>query len=299
MAEGNLPDRFHVQGHRGACAEAQENTLPSFEKAIEAGADTVEFDVHLTKDGVLVLHHDFILDPKYTHFTNGKPIPAKVAIRNLTYKEIQSVRIEDTRRIKTPHTLTEEETRIPTLEEVFNLFKNSKNPHAKEMLLDIEMKSEADHPEWTPAPSEFARAVLTQIENHWDFSRVVVRSFDHRVLQEAKKIRPGITIAALTNTGFKDYVQVMKDLKPTIMSPEKNSMTKSQLTEVQALGAKVVPFTVNTKEDWERMINMGMDGVTTDDPRGLIKYLEEKQLRNLSLTAFKTQIGCSVLGTIR
>lgn len=296
--DAKLGDAFQIQGHRGACANFQENTLPSFSHVITTEAQSVEFDVHMTKDGVLVLHHDFILDPQYAFALDGKPIPAKVAIRDLTHAEIKAIRVKDTRRIKTPHPLSEEETKIPTLKELFELFKNSNDPHAKEMILDIEIKSEAAHPEWTPPPKEMAKAVMDAVQKDWDFSKTIVRSFDHRVLAEARKIRPSLTIAALTDTGFKDYERVVRDLKPQILSPEKNSISKEQVQAAQKLGARVIPFTVNEVTDLNRMIALGMDGVTTDDPAGLFKHLQQSNLKGISLREFKKRTGCAVIGEI-
>lgn len=294
MAVPKFPDRFHVQAHRGACGELQENTIPALRRAIEVGADSVEFDVQMTKDGVWVLHHDFTLASPFAQYADGRPFSRETAIRSLSYEEVKQVQINDVRRVKVAHSLSPEEKRIPTLSEVFSLFRNA--PAAAGMVLDIEIKSD---PTLTPPPQVMAKAVIDLVEKEWSLDRTVVRSFDHGVLKEARKMRPDLSLAALTDRGFEEYERVLKELRPFILAPEKNSITKEQVELAHRYDAKVIPFTVNTAEDWSRMIALGVDGATTDDPRGLIQHLHKSSLRNLSLTDFKRQTRCAILGQIR
>lgn len=285
-----MSNTFHVQAHRGACAEYLENTLPAFARAIEVGADSIELDVHMTKDGHLVLYHDFELDARYCRDREGNFLKSNIPIRSLTLKEIKEMDPVDDRRIRVKNPQSIDERRIPTLEEVFQLFQNSKHPNARRMIIDIEVKSEPDHPEWSPDPKTFAKAVLDSVRKNWNFEQTAVRSFDHRVLEEVKKVKPDLTIAALTDTGFKDFERVARELKPAVLSPEKDSISKDEVAKVQSYGVKVIPFTVNEPADWERMFALGMDGVTTDNPKALIAYLKSKGLRTLNLKDFKARV---------
>jgi glycerophosphoryl diester phosphodiesterase len=282
---------FHVQAHRGACAEQMENTLPAFARAIEVGADSIELDVHLTKDGELVVYHDFALNPKFTTLADGTRLPRPVLVHELTTAQLKSVDVLETTRLRTPNTLTAKERKIPTLEEVFSLFNQSPLPHAARMTIDIEVKSDPAHPRYAASPREMAEKLLSAISAHWDFDRVVVRSFDHRVLREARKLNPDLRIAALTDRHYVNYRRLADSLRPNIIAPPSTySLYSFWTTQIHHRGIHIMPYTVNDPTEWGRLIALGVDGITTDDPRGLITYLEKRKLRQLPLVDFKRQV---------
>src|SRR5512145_356913 len=85
-----LAGAFDLQGHRGARGLLPENTLPSFQKALEIGVDTIECDMAVTKDGVVVLYHDLWLNPDITRGPDGKWLESRgPAIAELTFEELQ------------------------------------------------------------------------------------------------------------------------------------------------------------------------------------------------------------------
>ena len=81
---------FDLQGHRGARGLAPENTLPAFQRALDLGVDTIECDMAITRDGVVVIHHDLWLNPDTTRGPDGKWLDARgPAIHDLTFQELQ------------------------------------------------------------------------------------------------------------------------------------------------------------------------------------------------------------------
>ena len=128
---------FDVQGHRGARGLLPENTLPAFRKALELGVDTIECDMAVTKDGVVVVYHDQRLNPDITRGPDGKWLEKSTpTLHELTFAELQKY---DVGRIRPgtkyaadfPDQVPADGTRIPRLAELFDLLKAAGNAAPK------------------------------------------------------------------------------------------------------------------------------------------------------------------------
>src|SRR3954464_2883318 len=187
MTTGGLwGQKIQVHGHRGARAMRPENTMPAFEYAIAQGVDALELDMAVTKDGVVVVSHDPELRPPVCTGPRDRAV-----IHTLTLAE---VRQWDCGAKQNPLFKTQQPvpgTRIPTLDEVFDLAPKGK------FLFNIETKSFPQMPEVAPPPEEFAGLVLAIIRKHHLESRVVLQSFDFRTLHAMKKLAPEIKLSAL------------------------------------------------------------------------------------------------------
>src|SRR5579883_3114751 len=149
------PRRILVHGHRGARAMRPENTLPAFEYAISIGVDALELDMAVTRDNVIVVSHDPYLQPPVC----SGPRP-KTAIRELTFAEVRQWDCGKIRNPQFPKQTPLPGTRMPSLDEVFDLAPRGR------FWFNIETKSFPDHPELTPPPEEFSRMVLDRSEEH-------------------------------------------------------------------------------------------------------------------------------------
>src|SRR2546426_284792 len=158
-----------VHGHRGARAMRPENTIPAFEYAIQVGVDVLELDMAVTKDDVLVVSHDPLLNPE---ICKGPEAPR--AIRTLTLRELRRWDCGSLRNPRFPKQIPVPGTRMPTLDEVFALAPNGR------IEFNIETKIFEDHPEYTPAPEKFARLTLDCVRRNGLESRVILQSFDFR-----------------------------------------------------------------------------------------------------------------------
>lgn len=266
--------KIHVQAHRGVCIEFQENTLPAFARAIELGADSIELDIHATRDNQIVVYHDFLLMPEFCTL-NGKQITSPIPIRDLNYAQLKEYDCRVDRRLTRENRLSPAERRIPLLREVFELLKNSPLPHAKEMLIDIEIKRDPSHPKWSPSPRKFVKLVLDVIRNDWFFSRTVIRSFDPRItLVTRRKAAKKLTVVQLTNGGFVDYGKVIRRLRPHIIAPNHQTIQKEHVKMIHQAHIEVMPWTANTESEWKHLLELGVDGITTDDPEKLIEFLK-------------------------
>ena len=257
-----------VQGHRGARAMRPENTIPAFEYAIRVGADVLELDLAVTRDDVLVVSHDPLLNPEIC-----KGPRASVPIRTLTLKELRQWDCGALRNPHFPKQTPVPGTRIPTLDEVFDL-----SPRGK-FEFNIETKIFEDHPEYTPTPEKFARLVLDCVRRHGLESRVILQSFDFRTLRAMKALSPRIRLAALYEKGNDSFLEIAGRAGAQIVSPEKDLVTPKKVEEAHLAGINVVPWTANTRVEWDALIAANVDAIITDDPAALIAYLKERKLR--------------------
>jgi glycerophosphoryl diester phosphodiesterase len=270
---------IEVQGHRGARGVRLENTLPAFEAAIEAGVDMIELDVVVTKDGELVIFHDFFINPDICANPDGSDIPFPVPlIYSLSLFELKQFECKPDPLF--PEQLPTKGIRIPTLQELFTMISNSSHPHAKKVQLNLEIKRDPNQPELTPLPAVLAEKVLDIVKKN-DFSnRVYYSSFDSEVLFELRRLDADISIAYLKEGDLEYVIETALELKACIVSPEYTLIRDANFVHsLKQLGFKVVVWTVNDNDHMMELIKLGVNGIITDYPEKMIKLLEENNLR--------------------
>lgn len=294
---------LEVQGHRGARGLAPENTLPAFERALEIGVDTLELDIGVTADGAVVIAHDPYLNPAITRDATGQWLAAGKGplLKSLTLAQLQAY---DVGRINpaAPYAKTFEAqqprdgTRIPTLA---SLFDRVKALGASGMRFNIETKINPGQPDDTVSPEAMTRALLKVVQDAGMAQRVVIQSFDWRTLQLVQQLAPAIPTVYLTvqtnnndnvrdgtwTAGFRiaDHGSVPRLVKAAggaVWSPNGSAVTEAAVKEAQAVGLKVIPWTINNPPDMGRLIGWGVDGIITDYPDRLRAVM---QARNLPL----------------
>jgi glycerophosphoryl diester phosphodiesterase len=259
-----------VHGHRGARARRPENTMPAFQYALEQGVDALEMDMAVTRDNVVVVSHDPVLQPPVC-----STIPAaKAAIRTLTLSEVKQWDCGAIQNPQFPKQQTVAGTRIPTLDDVFALASGGTFDY------NIETKSFPNKPEYTPPPDEFAKLVLLKIRQYRLEKRIILQSFDFRTLVAMRNLAPEIRLSALVDRDQRDYTAIAADAgKAEIISPEQKLVTPAKVEAAHKAGLQVVPWTVDTPADWDRMIEAKVDAIITDDPAELISHLKQRGLR--------------------
>jgi glycerophosphoryl diester phosphodiesterase len=250
-----------------------ENTLPGYEYAIKQGADFIEIDTWVTKDDVVVVAHDAVMNEKHCSGST-----AEKTIRKMTLAEFKQwdcgVKHPDW-----PKQTAVPRTPPPTLAEVLALLKKYKG-----FWINLEIKSNPQKPELQPAPDVYARMVWDEVRKHKAEKRVLVQSFDFAPLRAMKKIAPELPYSALYPSGGSDkqrsFVDVAKDAGGTgAVSMQLGIVTKEKVQEAHAAGIRVLAWTANTTEEWERLLSAGVDGIITDDPAACIAFLKSKKLR--------------------
>jgi glycerophosphoryl diester phosphodiesterase len=282
-----------IQGHRGARGLQPENTLPAFARALSIGVTTLELDSAITRDGVVVVSHDSTLNPEITRDAEGQWITrSDLPISQFTLEELQRF---DVGRIdpasayaaRFPQQQPVDGTRMPKLEDVFALARRAGNDAVR---FNIETKISPLHPTRTVTPAAFAKLLVLVIKNNGLLHRTTVQSFDWRTLavvqQEASQI---VTTYLSARQPFMDNILAHETSSPwnaglhvsqfggsvprmikaaggAIWSPCSNDIDAANVAEAQALGLKVVVWTVNTETDMRRMIALGVDGIISDYP---------------------------------
>ncbi len=262
------PPRLEVHGHRGARAVLPENTLAAFEYALAAGADVLELDLAVTRDNVLVVSHDPTLNPQICRGPAGTRV-----IRDMTLEELRRWDCGSLGNAQFPKQKPVPGARVPTLDEVLALAGRG-NVH-----FNIETKSFPDKPQYTPSPEEFARLLREAVRRRGLESRVIIQSFDFRTLHAMKRLAPEIRLAALWGQEPRDFVSIAREAGAGIVSPQYGLATPERVREAHQAGLRVVPYTANTPEEWDRLIAAGVDGIITDDPAELIRHLKARGLR--------------------
>jgi len=267
-ATGWTAGQILVHGHRGARAMRPENTIPAFEYAISVGVDVLELDLAVTKDDVVVVSHDPVVNRE---ICTGPG--AGRAIRTLTLAEVRECDCGAKRNPAYPKQTPAPRTPIPTLDEVLAL--GSRGAFE----FNIETKIFADRPELTPTPEKFAQLVLDNVRKHRLESRVILQSFDFRTLHAMKALAPQIRLSALYEKGEESFVDIGRRGGAQIVSPQFRLVTPAKVKAAHAAGLQVVPWTANKREEWDPLVAAGVDAIISDDPAALIAYLKEKKLR--------------------
>ena len=284
---------FDLQGHRGARGLAPENTLPAFAAALSLGVDTLELDTLVTKDGVVVVHHDRDLNPATTRGADGKWLAARgPLVRTLDYADLARYDVgrlnpEAAYAKNYPQQRAVDGTRVPRLADVFELVKKSGNARVR---FNIETKlspvagdSEAD-------ATAHAQALLDAVRAAGMVSRVAIQSFDWRSLQAVQRLAPGIPTVYLSaqqkwldNIGvdaasgspwvagfqYKAHGSVPRMVKAAggaVWSPFHGDVDAQRVIEARSMGLKVVVWTVNDPAAIRAMLDLGVDGIISDRP---------------------------------
>ncbi len=248
-------DMIRVTSHRGFSHDVPENTLPAIEKAIEEQADFIEVDVRMTKDGELVLLHDNNL--KRTTGVNK-------VIWNVDYAEVA---------LLDAGSWMDEAyagTRIPTLGEVFELCKGKIN-----LNLDLKYRSAAE------GLVEKVVALIEEYDMEW---QCVITSASLAALENVKSLNTDIRTGYITYQIYQGYYN---NSSIDFFSVKSNLVTKTITREVHKNGKEIHVWTVNTKNELERMKIIGVNNVITDNPAYAKEILYQEESSRFFTTLLK------------
>jgi glycerophosphoryl diester phosphodiesterase len=274
LAAPALAAAIDVQGHRGARGLLPENTLPAFAKALELGVTTLELDVGVTRDGVVVVHHDRRLNPDIARGPDGQWVTSPApTLHSLTFDELQRydvgrLRPESDYARNLPQQRALDGTRVPRLADLFAL---ARKTHVR---FNIETKLLPRFPDETLAPEPFARALVAEVRKAGLESRTTIQSFDYRTLKVVEREAPEIATVYLT-TVKDSYPGQALSAGARIWSPDFRALSRGTVEEAHRLGLKVVAWTVNDPADIARMIEWGLDGIISDYPDRVLEQLRK------------------------
>ncbi len=265
---------IEIQGHRGARSVLPENTLVAFEYAMEIGVDTLEFDLGVTSDEVVVVYHDQKINPTICQYLDGSPIEGDRWLHQMTLEEVKKVDCGAKPNPRFPFQTLKPKSQIPTLDEVFKMVADSSLENAGTILFNIETKSNPNHPQAQPEPERFVELILEQVVKHGVDDRVTIQSFDHRTLIAAKQLAPDVQLSALFGEAPTDWIIAAKAAKADIVSPHYKTLDQASVKAIQSAGLRVIPWTANTEASWQQLVSIGVDGIISDDPARLMEFLD-------------------------
>ncbi len=238
--------------HRGFSGNYPENTMLAFRKALEAGCEGIEFDVHLTKDGEIVIIHDEAIDR-----TSGQ----HGLVKDMTYAELCRVDFSYRYAGLVPF------QRIPTLREYFELVKDW------DICSNIELKTGVyEYP-------GIEQAVYNLIQEYHMEDKVIISSFNHHSVMRMKAIDPAIPCGFLSETWILDVGSYIESHQVEAYHPQFHMLTDAETADLKAHGREINTWTVNTPEDIREMIRLQVDGIISNFPDRVNQELKAAGLR--------------------
>jgi len=265
---------FSYEGHRGARGLYPENSIGAMKVAIDLPkVTTLEMDCHITKDKKVVVYHDHYLNPKFVTYTNGQELKGKDIkglLYDYTWEELATFDLGLKGNVDFPEQ-KKISTKISLLADLIDEAEAyAKTTRKSPMYYNIETKSseKRDHIAH-PAPQEFSDLLLQIVIEKGIGSRTVIQSFDKRTIQYINKTYPQIKTSYLIDgKNTKTIDELIKELgfKPFIISPYYKLVDAGFVEDAHKKGIKVVPWTVNTKEEIQALEKLKVDGIISDYP---------------------------------
>ena len=266
--------KLDYQAHRGGRGLMPENTIAAMLAVMDnKKVSTLEMDLAITKDKQVVVSHDPILNPLITTKPDGTYIKANELNKNIIY-QMDYVALEKYDvGLKIHPGFTGQKklaASIPTLSSLIDSVETKSKTIGRKMNYNIEIKSVdgkdiIEH----PAPDEFVELVVNILQNKNILNRTSIQSFDLRPLRVLHEKYPRIKTSYLVfgaESANAEKQIALLGFKPTIYSPEYKYVNKAMVDYCHQKNIQVIPWTVNTKEEINALIELKVDGIITDYP---------------------------------
>lgn len=264
--------QIDIQGHRGARGLLPENTIPGFIKALDYGVTTLEMDLAVTADSMIVVSHEPYFSSEICKDSLGEAIEKKDENKHniflMAYEDVQKY---DCGSSGNPGFSEQEKVPVskPLLKDVIKEVEWHIKSYTKYQVdYNIEIKSSpSGDDKYHPAPERFSDLVYELIDQYLPWNRVIIQSFDSRVLRYWHVKYPEVRLAALIESpGPISSKLAVLGFKPEIYSPEYQLLNQQKVNYLHKQDIKVVPWTVNEQEQMKKLVKMGVDGIITDYP---------------------------------
>ena len=262
---------FEIQAHRGARSFFPENTHQAFCKAADLGVRVVELDLVVSKDHEIVVSHDPWLSGPHCSDPNGNPLSTENRQRRIYAMVYRDIAAYD---CGLPHPSFPLQQRIasckPLLSTIFTRVDACMASAGMKgrMIYNLEIKSWPDKDGiFHPSPDRYAALVLRLVEASGLSGRIRIQSFDYRVVREAWKLNPQLSYGLLIEEP-KNMKQLLRTLGflPQYVNPHFSLVDRELAEYLHAQGIRMIPWTVNSKDDMLAMKHNGADGIITDYP---------------------------------
>ncbi|MFC7686183.1 glycerophosphodiester phosphodiesterase [Ureibacillus sp. GCM10028918] len=242
---------MNIYAHRGYSAKYPENTLAAFQAAANLPIDGVEFDVHLTKDGQVVVIHDESIN----RTSNGVGYVKDMTLQELREFDYGSWFSEEFVGLE-----------IPTLEEVLNVYRGT------DLRVNIELKSDIF------AYAGIEELVLQVVEALGMMDQVVISSFDHEAVARIARLSPNVENAALFVNAILDVANYQEKLPAKALHVSLPSAFRGPVREAIEKGSVVRVWTVNEVEHAALLVDTGVNAIFTDEPEKMLAFLRQNSV---------------------
>ena len=314
MSAADQPPLFDLQGHRGARGLKPENTLPAFEVAFDLGVTSVETDVHLTADGIPILFHDHNISDRIcrpVRGTDGIAPGQNPQISSLTLSQMRQYCAD---RNPDPNRFPHQDNETTPLAvwfaqrqgiDVFTPLTladllafaiayagepgrmvgktDKQQARARTIRFDLELKRVPFRPGVIAdafdgrTPSILEQRVIEIVRESNMTDRVCFRSFDHRCVRSLGELAPEVSRAILVaETAPVAPSDLIRRAGATVYCPHVEFLDELQVKQIHDEGFQVIPWTVNDPVDWQKLLEWGVDGITTDFPDRLAELLSAR-----------------------
>lgn len=250
-----------VIAHRGGAALRPENTIAAFRHALELGVSILEFDMNLTADGNIVIHHDHTVNPKICQALQVAPAP----LATLRLADIRQFDCGSFQRPNSPQFQPAPGERMPTLDEFLAAVKSS-----RAMLLGETKMTEA-----TP-PDRFADLIHAALRRHNLTGRFILQSSDYRTIDAMSKKDAQVQLCLLgARRSQPKYLDLARRHRATHLMLRWDEIAAGQIAPLRSAGIKLFSGTSNSREEWKKYLDLGFDGILTDNPQALIEFIKK------------------------
>ncbi|MFA6247317.1 MAG: glycerophosphodiester phosphodiesterase family protein [Mucilaginibacter sp.] len=274
------PSFFKI-GHRGTRGMMPENTIPAMQKAINYGVNTIEFDVHVTKDGKVIVYHDDSFDPNYTLMPNGTEIDPKARDKYLFYQmDYADIKpfIIGTKKYPAFPQQQSLPTYTPLLSELVDSVEHyTKANNLPQVYYLLEIKSDAKTDGVNqPVPEVFVKKVMDVMQTKKLGKRLIVQSFDKRPLKVMHQNYPEVATGFLTGDNKVSFEKNMAELgyTPRFYNPHYGMVSEQLVKQCHDKQMLICPWTVNETAEMKRLAELKVDGIITDYPNHLSELIK-------------------------
>ncbi|MCR2031979.1 glycerophosphodiester phosphodiesterase [Anaerofustis stercorihominis] len=219
-----------ICAHRGMLKQKTENTISSFKEAMKYDIDSIELDVHLTKDKKLVVFHDFTLE---------RMCNINEYIAELTYNEIKNIKINN-------------EDSIPLFKDVLDLFTDT------DINLNVELKSSSY------LYNDIEQMTVNMIKDYNMEDYTIFSSFDHRALRKIKEIDKTLKVGALYEGFFENIIDYAKENNFDAIHPQFLCIDENIIDKARENNIEVNCYTINTLREYNYIKNLKVDTIITN-----------------------------------
>lgn len=262
-----------VIAHRGGALLRPENTMPAFQNTAKLGADYLEFDMEMTADDRIVIYHDATINPDFCRSDTGvaaAPEPVRslsaAAIRKLDCGSGVRPQYAGERYVAVPG------ARVPELDEVLGAFKDGDALFFAET--KIPKESDVD-------PVKFATLFEAAVRAHGLENRLILQSFDFRTIDAMHSINPRIRTCLLGVPRLtKDYLTKLREHHATCIVLSHDEVDRTEVEQLRKAGILVFSGVSDEPDAWRQYVDLGVDAIFTNDPEGVIHFLQGAGIRD-------------------